>query len=277
MQLIGQVNNLKIIQRWDRIPQFVIIQGSKNTGKTHFTKYLCEMFHMNYVLVRNKINDVRELISIMREDSNTVFHFKDFEKASNRAQNTLLKITEEMPKGNCIIITGEKQINTLESRARKISMEQYSEYELGNFAKEYFSEEYIKKSYIAGVDTPTKILTFAKYEGFYNLLNFANYVYDNITCITIEKIMDIVVQFRAKLDKDELEKNNLDPCLLFFNMLINIISYNSKYILSFRYNYQCVLDILIESKELLQKDVTLNRKLLLYKTFYEIKELDGEI
>ena len=42
MQFVGQEANLKIIDKWSKLPNFIIIQGDEHTGKTYLTKYICE-------------------------------------------------------------------------------------------------------------------------------------------------------------------------------------------------------------------------------------------
>ena len=37
MQIIGQKSNLEIINNWKKLPQFIILQGDKHTGKNHFS------------------------------------------------------------------------------------------------------------------------------------------------------------------------------------------------------------------------------------------------
>lgn len=44
MQLIGQKSNLDIINKWETLPQFIIIQGDKHTGKSYLALYLSSIF-----------------------------------------------------------------------------------------------------------------------------------------------------------------------------------------------------------------------------------------
>ena len=78
MQIIGQKYNLDIINSWKEMPNFTIIQGDKNTGKTSLVFYMCEKFGLHYVKMKNGINDIRQLIKLMSPNSKTVYHFKDF-------------------------------------------------------------------------------------------------------------------------------------------------------------------------------------------------------
>lgn len=60
----------------------------------------------------------------------------------------------------------------------------------------------------------------------------------------------------------------IDPCLLFLSMLINIIETDLKQ--KQFYSYYNILDTLMTAKQSLEREPTLNRKFLLYKTFYNI-------
>lgn len=95
MQLIGQKNNIELINKWETLPNFIILQGPPHTGKTFLTTYLCDKYSLFYVEAKPSVKDIRGLIKIMKKNSNTVYHFKNFDNASLQAKNALLKITEE--------------------------------------------------------------------------------------------------------------------------------------------------------------------------------------
>lgn len=270
MQLIGQVNNLDIIDKWEKLPNFIIIQGDKHTGKTHLAKYICEKFKINYVKMKNGINDIRGLLDTMSAGANVAYHFKDFDTASVQARNALLKVTEETPIGNTIIITGSHQIPTLESRARKIVMSAYTKEEMMTFIKKYYTEDKVFDYYKAGFNTPSKVLMYKEYENIDDLLNYAYDIFEHLPILSIDSVVYMSNRFDSRYDK-------LDVAVLFLEMLINIINYKSKYELGYRFSFQNVLDNLIESKEILERDTTLNRKLILYKTFYNIMLLEGNL
>lgn len=263
MQLIGQESNLELIKNWGTLPQFIIIQGDKHTGKTYFISYLCNIFKLHYVRMNNGINDVRSLLDAMVPDSNTIYHFKDFDSASLQAKNALLKITEEPIRGNYIIITGSSQLKTLESRARKIIMAPYKESDVKQYMKKYYIPTVIDKLYIAGCNTPAKVNMYKNYEHIDALLNYVFYIYEHITYISLDEIISMLSRFESRYDKE-----GIDSCLLFLTLLINVIEYNIKK--DNYYSYYKILSILIQSKNMLRKEYTLNRKFLLFRTFYDI-------
>ena len=270
MQLVGQTLNLEIISRWEDIPNFVIIQGDLHTGKTNLVKYICSVFGYSYVLVNNSVSSVRELISVMAPNSKILYHFKDFDKASIQAKNALLKVTEETPVGNKIVITGSNQLSTLESRAIKLIMASYKEDEMVRYFGKYYNNDIAVKLFRAGVDTPAKCEYYKEYEFIEQLLYYVYETYEALSYISVDKII-------VMLKKFEYKYNGIDPSYLFIEMLINVISYNIKTNLKLKYSYQNVLRLLIECKESLLHDNTLNRKLLLYRTFYQIHLLGGEL
>lgn len=262
MQVIGQQYNLDIINAWKEMPNFTIIQGDKNTGKTHLVFYMCEKFNLHYVKMKNGINDVRQLIKLMSPNSNTIYHFKDFDKASLQAKNALLKITEETPVGNHIVITGSRQIKTLESRARKITMSAYSLDDIVQYSNKYNKGfEIQKKLYIAGINTPSKIDKYINVENLDGLVNLAFDTYSVITNLTIDYCCRTLALFEGRYTEVNL-------VLLYIDMLIHIIEYNI--VEKHFYDYFDILNILIQTKESIERDYTLNNKFALYRTLYSI-------
>ncbi len=271
MQMVGQKLNLEIINSWSEIPQFIIIQGDRNMGKTTMVLYLCEKFNMHYVKMNNGINDVRELVKLMTPNSNTIYHFKDFDRASIQAKNALLKITEETPVGNCIIITGSNQIKTLESRARKLVMGAYNMEEVCNYMQGYVSSSEIQRNlFIAGINSPSKVEKYCKYDGLEQCLNFAFQVFNKITMIDYVDGVYAIRDFESRYKNDEV-----DVAILFLSMLIHIIEYNI--INKQYYHYYEILNILIPAKESLERDYTLNRKFVIYRVIYNLSQIRGKI
>lgn len=266
MQLIGQEDNLKIINGWKTLPNFVIIQGDPHTGKTYLTLQICRIFKLHYVEVGNSVKEVRNLIDVMKPDSNTLYHFKNFESASLEAKNALLKVTEEPILGNYIIITGGPQIKTLQSRARKILMSPYSEEDMHLYMKSIYPDEELQSKLInAGINTPAKVYYYKQYEHIEPLLNFTYDVFEKITYISPEYIISMLSRFEDRYDE------GIDACMLFLTMLINLIENSIK--IKRYYSYNDILNILLQGKKTLSKETTLRRKMMLFKIFYKISKL----
>lgn len=257
--------NLDLINSWDKMPQFLIIQGPKNTGKTTLLLHLCKKFNLNYVKMKNGINDIRNLLDVMAKNSNTVYHFKDFDSASIRAKNALLKITEEPIEGNYIVVTGSTQIKTLESRAQKLVMNSYSQSEMVDYMSKYFTNfEFAKRLYCAGINTPSKVEKYHSYENLEPLLSLAYSVFDNITQITLDMCVELTSKFDSK-------SGEYDAVHLFLTMLIGIIE--NEILTKQLYSYYDILMVLVSAKNVLEKDATINRKFVLYRTMYSLFEL----
>lgn len=271
MQLVGQKQIMDIIDKWEELPNFLIIQGPRHYGKTYLLIYLCKKFGLHYVKMKNNVSDVRELISLMKKDSNTLYHFKDFDSASLQAKNALLKITEEPKQGNYIAITGNTQIKTLESRAKKLIMAPYVEQDMVLYMNKYFddlNDEQKRKLYLSGIDTPAKIEYYSKCEQLYEIQSFADNIFNKLTYINALDCMDIYNKFDSKYD-------TIDNAILFLNMLIKIIENN---ILDKQfYHYYEILNIIIDGKEKLERDKTLNRKFMIYRIFFQINLMRGNV
>lgn len=271
MQLVGQKHIMEQIDRWKEFPNFLIVQGPRHYGKTYFVIYLCEKFGLHYVKVNNSVGDIRELISLMRENSNTVYHFKDFDSASLQAKNALLKVTEETKRGNHIVITGNTQIKTLESRAKKFVMSAYSVDDIITYMNKYFEgldDKAKKELYDVGINTPAKVVYYHKCENIYTIKQLADTIFLKLTYISILDSIDIYTKFESKYT------NTIDEAELFLMILINIVE---KSILQKQaYHYFEILKILVTTKEKLERDKTLNRKLMLYRAFYQLVLLRGK-
>ena len=262
MYIVGQEKNLEIIEKWDSMPPFVIIQGDEHMGKTYLTTYLCKKFKLYYRELDNSVSTVRKLVSQMKPNGRTVYHFKNFHTASLEAKNALLKVTEEPVQGNYIVITGGPQLKTLESRARRILMAPYSESEMYTYMNAYFPEKTIQEALITcGINTPAKVEYYKEYEKLESLVAFTKQMVDKLTGMTPDIILMTMPRFENKYD-------GIDAYLLFLTMMINIIEARIKVHPS--YSYDKILLVLLEGKKALIRQPTLKRKMLFVKMFYEI-------
>ena len=259
---MGQKNNIELINSWNKLPNFVIIQGEQHTGKKYLTLYLCEKFKLYYKQVDASVKSVRSLINVMTENSNTLYHLHNFDKASLQAKNALLKVTEETPQGNYIVITGGPQIKTLESRARKIIMEPYSYNDMEPYIKNNIinCNNYLDV-YRVGINTPAKVQYYKDCENLNTIIELAKDVKDKLTYITPKDILSIIGKFEDKYDE-------LDECLMFLNMLVSLLEYDLKD--KMYTSYTSILQIILVTKNRLLYEKTLRRKMLLFDMFYNI-------
>lgn len=220
MQIVGQSDNIELIKSWQSLPQFMIIQGPTNTGKTHLIEYMCELFGVHYVRIKNSVEEIRNLIQNMGIQANTLYHFKDFDRASIQAKNALLKITEEPIINNYICISGLKQLDTLESRAIKLTMSPYTLEDIISFSRDNteLDIELVEKLYNVGIDTPSKILKCKTYPYLKELYDFAVDTYKTITFLTFEDAIRISQMFESSKKDD-----GFDAITLYITFLLGLI------------------------------------------------------
>lgn len=271
MYLVGQEKNLELINKWETLPQFLIIQGDKHTGKNYLTLYLCNKFGLRYNLVNNSVKTVRSLLKDMSPGSKTVYHFDNFDDATLQAKNALLKITEEPMPENYIVITGGPQIKTLESRAKRIIMSPYTLDEMESYiGNGYSTKDFREMLFYAGINTPAKFVYYKDYDKLEQLLRYTYEIFSIITYISPATYIPMMRRFEDRYNKDEI-----DACMLFLEMLISLIEYNIKE--KKLYSYMNILNELIKAKQALIREPTLKRKMLLFKTFYNIQIINGDM
>lgn len=262
MFLVGQEKNLDLIKNWTTLPSFLIVQGNNDTGKTYFIKYLCNKFNLSYMLLDNKVDTIRKLVSTMKPNDNIVYHFKDFHLASINAKNALLKVTEEPKQGNYIAISGLKQIDTLESRARIIKMQPYTDTDLQTFIENTnnIDKKIANKLVQCNFRTPSLISRYCKVEGINELLTFAECKASDLMGLGQSEVDDIVSKFERSYKRGEEDK-----ALIFIELLCNLLEgiMLSKNYLAFRDEFE----ILFKLKHLMNSNSSYNRKLLLQGAF----------
>lgn len=259
MLIVGQKSNLDLIKNWNTMPSFTIIQGSDDMGKTYFTKYLCNKFKLNYMLLDNKVDTVRKLVSNQTSNSGMLYHFKDFHKASINAKNALLKITEEPLPGNHIVITGLKQIDTLESRARIIKMQPYSDDELQEYINSAHLDRTIANKLIkCNFKTPSLLARYSKVENIDKLISQAESIAADILNISQSDVNKLASSFNRSYEKE-------DDALIFVEILCSVLEQRmlSKNYISFKQEFA----VLFKLKHLLSSNPTFNRRLLIQSAF----------
>lgn len=123
-------------------PRFSIVVGKKGIGKKTFGKYIARMLGYSYIVWTNKIDDIRELVALMNQQSEpTVYCIPDYEDMSIGARNSLLKVCEEPPNNSYIILTSSLKdiiLPTLLGRGTLFELGNYSENELFQIIKEMY-------------------------------------------------------------------------------------------------------------------------------------------
>ena len=182
--MLGQNGLIKLLESYRKdgmLPQFLLIEGPKGSGKKMLIK---ELWKDAIFMQDCKVDTVRELNKLVRKQSKKVFVFADADDMSTAAKSALLKIAEEIPNDNIIIITvevKESMPDTIRSRAFRVLMDRYLPEELERFyydtAENATAEdaEIIKDVCL----TPGEVLLLVQ-QGVQDLYSYVQLVLDNI-------------------------------------------------------------------------------------------------
>ena len=142
MSIMGQKNLLREIYEYiekDNVPRFMMLSGSKYSGKTFLAKEIAKQISKEVIEVDYKVDAVRDMINTAYKISNKVIYIvDDAQLMSENAKNALLKVTEEPPRKAYIILVVEdfKYIpETLISRANVLRIKKYSRDEIQDYIK----------------------------------------------------------------------------------------------------------------------------------------------
>lgn len=140
--MIGQrtvINTLESLAN-NGLPNFIILNGLKGSGKRTVIKTALQSIYKDkLVFVTDTTADnIKSIPEMLQTQSNLVVVIPDVDDLSEVSKNALLKITEEMPHNNKMIITVSNITripDTLISRAHCITMDTYSRDEKLSYAK----------------------------------------------------------------------------------------------------------------------------------------------
>lgn len=250
----------------ERTPRFFLIVGNPDCGKTLMTQYLASNLGMTYMLLDNRVSTVRELVSSSSKSKDVVYHFKDFEKASEQAKGALLKVSEETPEGMIIVVTvNDRQfMQTLVSRATVIYMQPYGEEELKEYGKMLnLSEQKIHTLVQMGVDTPSKLKDLTKLE---QLDELVEVTLDYAEDIIKHKVTNQTVTSVYRIFSHSYKKGETDMVVLFLQFLKNYVLRNMEDPLK-------VVTLIDTTLVTISNIPTINRQFVLSALFLEIGAL----
>lgn len=139
--IIGQKNLIDFINKI-KVPHFIVIVGSKGSGKTTLAKFIATKLDATFSVCGIKVDEIREVIhTAYTTRDNILYCIKDADNMRAEAKNAMLKITEEPPENAWFILTVQSEsslLPTIKSRAWLITMEPYNIEEL----KTYFWKNY---------------------------------------------------------------------------------------------------------------------------------------
>ena len=141
--MIGQrdlSNRIQIQIDNDKLPRFLILVGSKGSGKKTFAHMISNMLDGS-VLTRcdTTVEAVRGMIAeaYRMNGVKVVYLIPDADSMSLQAKNALLKVTEEPPNSSYFIMTLEDENNTLDtirSRGTVFYMDPYTSLDIAEYS-----------------------------------------------------------------------------------------------------------------------------------------------
>lgn len=123
------------------LPRFIFIIGEAGSGRKTLTKYIAEKLNCPYVVFDNSVDAVRDVITNAYQQTDPIVYcIPEYEKMSQAAISSLLKVGEETPQQAYIVITAKNSsdiLPTLKSRSIQLLLDEYSIIELEQIAKEF--------------------------------------------------------------------------------------------------------------------------------------------
>lgn len=210
--IIGQNNNISLIKQLKmemNLKPFILISGPKNSGKKYLCKEIANILNYSYMFIDSSINDIREMIKeAYTRQLNRLFIIPNIEDLNFRAQEAILKITEEPPVG-CILVGTSNNIDllkpTLKNRAYIIRMEKYSKEDLINYSikKKY---DIADKSLIGNVIYSPTLIDYYFEDNNNRYKKYKSELkkwFENICIISAGNALKAVSLFNIKSDKTE--------------------------------------------------------------------------
>ncbi len=171
----------------NNLPHFIIITGTKGSGKKLLASHVAENISDCVATVDINVDAIRDMIETSyKVVKKSVYIIPDADTMSLPAKNALLKVTEEPPNNAYFIMTLEDAYNTLQtirSRGTIFTMQNYTQEELLEFINSKFenvsgSGDW-RQSVLKIAQTPGEIKELTKFDidEFYK---FVELVVDNI-------------------------------------------------------------------------------------------------
>ena len=205
--MIGQKRLLeKIDKQVDSgvFPHFVIVEGSRGSGKYLVSSYIAGKLGAELVEVEKSVEAVRNLISTVNKSSiKTVYVFRRSEELSAQAVNAMLKTLEEPSEYAYFVFTtrnSQMLLETIRSRGDLYTMSRYSKAELTEYNEGKPVPEFCQ--------TPYDVDLYNRNSG---LEEFVDLVIDNITEVTLVNAMRIA----ERVDVDGSDSTKFDLNIFF--------------------------------------------------------------
>ena len=190
----------KLISK-NKFPKFSMIVGSRGSGKKTL---VTELFPAVIKLEDCTVDSIRKLIEMTYKLRDFVFLVADADNMSVTAQNAILKVAEECPNNNTIIMTLEDENNVLEtirSRAIIFRMNRYTPDEIFEYYWTIGSmpndAEIVKEL----CETPGEVLMLDK-AGIMSFYDYFKLVVDNITEVSLANVFKVPSKISLKVDTE---------------------------------------------------------------------------
>ena len=205
--MIGQKALLKRLDREihdKKLPHFIILSGSRGSGKFMVANYIAAKLDADLVEVEKSVEAVRNLISTVEKSSiTTVYVFRRAEELSAQAVNAMLKTLEEPSEYAYFVFTTRNEqmlLETIKSRGTMYNMDGYFIHELTEYNNGTPVPEYCK--------TPYDVDLLNRNSG---LEEFVQLVIDNISSVPLVNAMKIA----ERVDVEGTDDTKFDLSLFF--------------------------------------------------------------
>ena len=202
--MIGQKqiqNDIRLLISKNKFPKFSILTGTYGSGKKTL---ISELFPSVIKLEDCKVDSVRKLIEMTYKLRNSVFLIADADNMSLTAQNAILKVAEECPNNNTIIMTLEDENNVLEtirSRATIFRMDRYTPDEIFEYYWTIGSMPNDAEIVRELCETPGEVLMLDK-AGIMLFYDYVQLVVDNIAEVSLANVFKVPSKVSLKVDTE---------------------------------------------------------------------------
>lgn len=190
----------KLISK-NKFPKFSIVVGLCGSGKKTLVS---ELFPSVIRLEDCKVDSIRKLIDMTYKLRNSVFLIADADNMSVTAQNAILKVAEECPNNNTIIMTLEDENNVLEtirSRATVFRMNRYTPDEIFEYYWTIGSMPNDAEIVRELCETPGEVLMLDKV-GVVSFYDYVELVVDNVAEVSLANVFKVPSKVSLKADAE---------------------------------------------------------------------------
>ncbi|MGM9544208.1 MAG: hypothetical protein ACI3T9_04430 [Romboutsia timonensis] len=212
-EVIGQEKLLQQFNELKDLPALTILLGPKGSGRTFLSKVVTKQRGYAYIIVNNKISDIRKMIEdTVALERPTVYYISDADNLTTQAANAMLKIAEEPPKNLYIMmgLTGvDSTLSTIVSRGTIFRIEPYTRCQLLEYGV-------LDDRIVNCANNIGEIIEYVNND-FDKSYKFAELVYNNILKVSTGNAFKISGNIAFKPDDKGI------PVELFFNIFLEVL------------------------------------------------------